>query len=93
MQWCERNIPLQARKHICVDQNRPVVVRPAMNDAMTDRDELYAWRLAQPFGGDRGCRGYVSDFSRWIRVVDKEGSVRCFGAQSRTCANSVYLSF
>ena len=46
MQRRKRNIPLQARKYVFVDQNRPVIVRAAMNDAMTDRDKLYAgvWR-------------------------------------------------
>ena len=38
-----------------------------MNDAMTDRDKLYAWGLAQPFGGDRGSRRHISDFGRCIR--------------------------
>src|SRR5262245_58973920 len=38
MQRCERNILLQTRKHVFVDQNGSVEVRPAMNDAMTDCD-------------------------------------------------------
>src|ERR1700745_1096422 len=80
MQRCKRNIPLQARKHVFVDQNWPVIVRAAMNDAMTDRDKLYAGGLAQPFGGDRGSRRHITNFSRCIRSVDKEGPVRCFRA-------------
>ena len=38
-----------------------------MNDAMTDRDKLYAGGFAQPFGGDRGSRRHVSDFGGCIR--------------------------
>ena len=93
MQRCKRNIPLQARKHVFVDQNRPVIVRAAMNDAMTDRGKLYARGLAQPFGGDRGSRRHIGDFGRCIRLIDQGGPARRFRAQARPRANSVHLSF
>ena len=93
MQRCKRNIPLQARKHVFVDQNRPVIVRAAMNDAMADRDKLYAGGLAQPFGGGRSSRRHISDFGRCIRLVDQRRPVRRFSAQARPGANSVNLSF
>ena len=32
-----------------------------MNDAMADRDKLYAWGLTQPFGGDCNRRRHISD--------------------------------
>ena len=42
MQRCKRNILLQTRKHVFVDQNRSLEVRSAMDDAMTDCDQLHA---------------------------------------------------
>ena len=38
MQRRERNVALESRKHVVVDQDRPIVVRAAMDDAMADRD-------------------------------------------------------
>jgi hypothetical protein len=69
MQRCEWSIPLQALKHVFVDQNWSVVVRAAMDDAMTNRDKLYARSLAQPLSGNRGSRGHIRDCGRCVRFI------------------------
>ena len=44
----ERLIAFEVTEHRAIDQDRPVVFRAAMHDAMTDRDRLEFLRLAQP---------------------------------------------
>ena len=40
MQRCERNVLLKIRHHRLVDDDRPVVFRPAMNDPVTNRQKV-----------------------------------------------------
>ena len=51
MQRRQRHIALEFRQDLRVDQYRPVIVGPAMDDPMSDGDELDLLRLEQPGTG------------------------------------------
>ncbi len=92
MQGRERNEALQARNHVVVDQDRPVIVRTAMDHAMTDCDGIELLRLAQP-GSDLLHRGRkVGRVLHAIALVDQPCSVGSLGAQPRARSDAVHLA-
>jgi hypothetical protein len=93
MQRCERNVFLEVCHHRFIDDHRPVVFRPAMDDPVTNGEKLQALRLAKPgrHHGDRG--GNVCDFARRIGFVDQRRSIGGFGGQPRLRADTIDLTF
>ena len=66
MQWSERNILLEVLEHAGVDEDRPVVARPAMHHAVPDRDRHDVVALVQPGAGRRECRRHVGDLAAFV---------------------------
>ena len=93
MEGCERDVSLQLREHVAIDDNRFIVSRTTVNDAMADRNQLHSLRFSQPVGrgGNRGRN--IADFVRRVRSVNKRRSVARLGAQTRLSANSIHLAF
>jgi hypothetical protein len=93
MQRRERNVLLEASEHVLVDQNRPVIVGPAMDHAMADGHKFHFLRLPQPVRrhSDRG--GYIGDFFRAILLVDQRRAFACLRPHARPRSNSVNLPF
>ena len=92
MQWRERNVLLQVRQHLGIDQHRPVIFRAAVHDAMTDRDRIDLVLLAQPGAGRLQSRRYVGNLLALKAPVDKLDLTRPACAQSRLRADAVHLS-
>ncbi len=83
----------QAREHFPIDDDRAVVFRAAVNNAMADSNQFDRLAFPQPVSGDRDGRRNIDDFVRWIRLVDELRSVETLRAQPWPGANPVDLSF
>ena len=88
----QRNEPLQPGYDAMVDQHRPVIVRTAMNDAMTDSHRVDAKLVAQPFACDTHRGRNVRDRFYRIDAVGQRIAVRTARPQARTTANAVHLA-
>src|SRR3977135_467953 len=88
----QRDEPLQPGYDAVVDQHRPVIVRTAMNDAMTDGYRADAKFVPQPSACDahRG-RNVRNRFDR-IGAVDQWIAVRTARPQARATANAIHLA-
>ncbi len=83
MQRCKRNVLLKIRHDRFVDDDRPVIFRPAMNYPVTNRQQVEVLGLAQP-GGYRGDRrGNVGDLVRRVGFVDASDDRSFLSARSR----------
>ena len=82
MQRRERNIALEIGDHLGIHLDRTIVVRPAMNDAMTDGDQIEALCIPQPRPGRPHGGGDVWDAFRRIGLVDQEETL--FGPCARS---------
>src|SRR5271169_2750715 len=91
MQRRKRDVALQPRQRVFVDQHWAVVVGTTVDDTMADGGKLDRLRIAQPM--PRGCdrRRNVSNLMRGIMPVDQCRSVARLGAKSRLRAYAVYL--
>ena len=92
MQRRQRDEAFQPRHDGMIDQHRPVVIRPAMNDAMADRNRGDAKLIPQPGAGDRHGGGNVSDRFDRIGAVGHGIAGCAAGAQPRAAADAVHLS-
>ena len=92
MQRGQRDEPLQPGDDAVVDLHRPVIVRAAMNDAMTDSHRVYAKFIAQPSAcySHRG-RNIRNRFDR-IGAVGQWIAVCTARPQTRTTANAIHLA-
>ena len=88
----QRDEPLQPGYDAVVDQHRPVIVRTAMNDTMTDSHRADAKFVAQPSAcySHRG-RNIRNQFDR-IGAVGQWIAVRTARPQARTTANAIHLA-
>ena len=93
MEGRESVVSLQPHEHVTVDDNRFIVFRTTMNDAMADRDQLHRLRFSQPIGRGGNRSGNIGDFARCVRSVNKRRSIARLGAQPRLSANSIHLAF
>ncbi|MGX1292884.1 hypothetical protein AB7M75_002792 [Bradyrhizobium ottawaense] len=75
-----------------VDQDRADMVRPAMNDAMTDRDRRNPELVAQPVAGNRHGGGHIGHSFNRIGAIGQRIAARTAGAQARAAADAVHLS-
>ena len=85
MQRRKDTVLFQARQHFAVDDNRAVVFRTAVNDAMADSNQIDRLRDPQPVSCDRNSRRNVGDFVGRVGFVDERRSV----ADSRRAAAAV----
>jgi len=92
MQRRERNVPLEVSKHVLIDQNRPVVVRTAMDHPVADRNRIDILGFAQPLRrhGNRGRN--IGDVVSTIVPIDEQSAVACLCAQVWARTNSIDLS-
>jgi hypothetical protein len=92
MQRGQRDEPLQPGDDAVVDQHRPVIVRTAMNDAMTDGHRADAKFIPQPSACDthRG-RNVRNRFDR-IGAVGQRFAVLAARPQARTTADAIHLA-
>src|SRR3981189_2834891 len=72
----QRNEPLQPGYDAMVDQHRPVIIRTAMNDAMTNRHRSDTKLVAQPFACDTNCRRNVRNRFDRIDTVGQRIAIR-----------------
>lgn len=75
----ERNVTLEMREHLRVDQDRSIVFGTAVNNAVADRDEIEGLRLAQPIAGGDDRRGNVADLPLIVSFIDQRRAVAAFG--------------
>ena len=88
----QRYKPLQLGYDAMVDQHRPVMVRTAMNDAMTDSHRVDAKFVPQPSACDAHCcRNVRNRFDR-IGAVGQWLTVRTARPQAGTTANAIHLA-
>ena len=71
MQRCEGNVLLETRDHALVDDDWPVIFRPAMDDPVANRDEVEALGLPKPSRHHGNRRGNVGDL---VRRIDSDRS-------------------
>jgi hypothetical protein len=71
MQGCEGNVLLETRDHALVDDHRPVIFRPAMDDPVANRDEVEALGLPEPSRHHGNRCGNVGDLVRRIDPIDQ----------------------
>src|SRR5882762_6905605 len=88
----KRNEPLQPGYDAMVDQHRPVIVRTAMNDAMTDSHRVDAKLVPQPFACDTHRGRNVRDRFDRISAVGQRIAVCIARPQARTTANAIDLT-
>ena len=87
----QRDVALQARDNLLVDDDRLVEIGAAMNDAVADRDEGGLLRLAEPVAHRRHRCSNIGYFVRRKSLVDQRRPVLAFGAQRRANADTVHL--
>ncbi len=80
------------RQNVRIDDNRPIVVGPAVNDTVADSDQLDVLRFLQPIAGGHHRRGNVGDLPRRIGFIDQLDAVACSDAQPRLRADPVKLT-
>src|SRR5581483_11820785 len=83
---------LKAGDDAVVDQDRPNIVRPAMHDAVADRDRRDPDLLPQPVAGDRHGSGYIGHGFDRKSAIGQRIATRSVGTQARAAADAVYLS-
>ena len=91
MQRRQRNIALKLGQHGAVDEDRLVVIRAAMNDAMTDREKIELLRFTQPVANGLDCGGHVWNRFDFEIAIDQRGSVGVVGAKPRPCPDAIHL--
>jgi len=89
----ERTELFEPLEHIFVDDDCSIIVRAAVNDAVSDRRKLDFLCLAQPITRGAYRRGDVPNFLRRIRLVDETLAVARLGPQPWPRTNSVKLAF
>src|SRR5215472_4541546 len=89
----ERTELFEPFEHIFVDYDCSIIVRTAVNDAVSDRRKLDFLGLAQPIARGAYRGGDVRNFLRRIRLVDERLAVARLGPQPWPCINSVKLAF
>ena len=92
MQGCEGHVLLEIRDHALVDDHRPVIFRPAMDDPVANRDEVEALGLPEPSRHHGNRRGNVGDLVRRIAPIDQRRPVVRLGKQPRPRADPVDLA-
>src|SRR3954451_24381148 len=93
MERGQRDEALQPSYDAMVDQYRPVMVRAAMNDAMTDSHRRDTKLVPQPFACDTHCRRNVRNRFDRIGAVGHWIAVYAGSPQARTIAYTINLSF
>src|SRR5258707_5698771 len=88
----QRNEPLQPGYDAMVDQHWPVIVRTAMNDAMTDSHRADAKLVPQPSACDTHRGRNVRDRFDRIDAVGQRIAVRAARPQARTAADTIHLA-
>ena len=88
----KRHIARKISEHLVIDQDRAIVGRAAMDDAMADRDGLELAGVPQPDsrGPDRGRN--VRHVARGVLLVDQRRAVRAPRAQPWPHADTVHLA-
>jgi hypothetical protein len=89
----ERNVALEPRQHLVVDQHGAVVVRAAVHHAMADRDQVDLLGVAQPRADFQHGGRQVGHLLHRIALIDQRFSVGAAGAQARPHADAVHLAF
>jgi hypothetical protein len=89
---CKGNISLEVRQNASVNKNRLAIHRTAMNNAMTDRNQINFLRFAKPFCRQANSSRNIWNVSRCIFAVDLRLTIRAGYAQSRPTANSFNLA-
>ena len=88
----QRDVSLQLRQYVLIDSDRPVVIRAAMHDAMSDGHRLNPHIVPQPSTRHRQRCGDVADGFIFITAVDQHGAVGPGGAQPRPASDAIYLA-
>ena len=89
----QRHVTFEIGEHVAIDPDRPVILRAAMYDTVTDCRGHKFLRLAQPSAGAEQCRRNIADLRRRVGLVDQELRIGTFGAQLRPRADAVHLPF
>src|SRR5579883_2847213 len=92
VQGRERNIAFETAQHVFADQNRPVVIRAAMDDPVPDSGRADFTFLAKPGPRSMECVRYVQHFAWRIRYLGENRAVSRSSSQLRACADAVYLT-
>lgn len=92
VQWCEIDEAFQAGDNAVIDRYRPVKVRAAMHDAVSDRDRVDAKLVPQPAPGDLHRRRNVRDGLDRIRSLGQRLTVRTTRPQPWSAGNAVDLA-
>ena len=88
----QRDEPLQPGYDAVVDRHRPVIIRAAMNDPMTNGHRADAKLVPQPSACD-GHRGRnIRNRLDRIGAVGQRIAVRTACPQARTTANAIHLA-
>jgi hypothetical protein len=93
MQRCERNVLLELREHRLVDDDRPVICRPTVNHAVTNREQVQPLGLAKPGGHGGHRRGNVGDLVRCVGFLDERGLIAPACRKVRPGADALELTF
>src|SRR6516165_7141075 len=88
----QRNVALKPRNHCLINANRPVIVRAAMNHAMTDGNKIDILHLPQP-----SCRlvngsGQVRNLKRTIAPIDQGRFCVAFSPQTGLRSHAIDLA-
>jgi hypothetical protein len=70
VQWGQRTELFEPLQHISIDRDCSIIVRTAVNDAVSDRRKLNFLRVAQPIARGSDRRRDIRDFLRRVRFVD-----------------------
>ena len=88
----QRNVAFQSRQHVLIDPHRPVVVRAAMHDAMSDRDRIDLQLFPQPCARCRERRRNIRHGFALVAAVDQHGAIGRRDAQPRAASDPVHLA-
>ena len=92
MQRRKGNISFQPRHHAVVDQYRPGIIRPTMDDPMTDGDGIYVALVAQPGTCDRHGGWHICHAFDRIGAVGQRIAFRPAGPQAGPAADPIHLA-
>ncbi len=79
-------------QHLLVDKHRPGVVRPAVDDAMSDRPDADSLQAKQPILANGNCARQVGNVVPRVRPIDCLGTVAVSSLEMRRDANARHLA-
>src|SRR2546423_14679737 len=85
-------VAFKPRQHLAINQNWPIVLRPAVHYAMSDRYGIDALLLPEPSARRMQRGAHIRDIIGPKRAIDCDSALRGARAQTRARPDAVHLA-